>query len=155
MWFKYRLDSMGSNLHLIKGIQHQAMTPSLMETNEILSLIEMSFQKKTEINYFLSNCDTYVLFDQVNRNQVLALVQVEFETSHQYWLQHVCTHPNYRNQGLMKRLLKHIIADVRFRYPKIKYLVLEVSRNAKIARYLYQSLGFKSKTNHKFKLKYN
>lgn len=142
---------MGFQLHLIKGIKHVAMTPSQSEVNTILSLIEMTFDKKTEINYFLSNCDTYVLCDQ---EQVIALVQVEFETSHQYWLQHVCTHPSYRHQGVMTRLLKHIISDIRFRYPRIKCLALEVSRNAKIARRLYRSLGFQTKTDHKYQLKY-
>ncbi len=123
---------------------------TLQQINSISMLIELCFGKKIEIRYFLSNCETYVLS---NSKDLIALVQVECETSRRYWLQHVCTHPNYRNQGHMKRLLSHIMTDLPHQHPRIRHLRLEVSKSAKVARYLYCSQGFKPKRSH-MKYKY-
>ena len=111
----------------------------------ILRLVELCFHKKTKINYLLQNCDTYVLS---NQTAIVALVQVEFETQRRYWLQHVCTHPDYRNQGYMKQLLIKVMADLPQKYPRIRRLHLEVIKSAIIAKHLYQSLGFKAKGHH-------
>jgi ribosomal protein S18 acetylase RimI-like enzyme len=144
---------MSFDLKVIRGIKCQPSSElSSQQINSLLELIHLCFQKQIKIGYLLSNCDTYILCTQ---SQTIACVQVEFETSRRHWLQHVCTHPLYRNQGRMKHLLGIVIAETGKRYHKVHQLCLAVHPRAVIAQGLYFSLGFKKRRRHANEMKYN
>ena len=140
---------------VIKHIRNKTIMKAEI-SHQINDIIFQCFYKKIDtqgIDYFLSNCDTYIMFQNM---KIIALVQVEYETSRRFWLQHVCTHPTYRRRGYMKLLLSYVLLDIKIRYPKLKEVRLEVEKDLKGAQKLYKLIGFQLKkwTHHRTAIMY-
>ncbi len=133
-----------NGIYIIKGINTHINSSQITSEyqTQIQHLIQLCFRKEIKINEFLRSCDTYLL---INNDVILALVQVEIETSRRFWLQHVCVHPNYQRQGYMTKLLKLVVDTLKFRHPKCHQLKLDVNKHLHGAYKLYRKCGFKVK----------
>ncbi|MCI9093226.1 MAG: GNAT family N-acetyltransferase [Coprobacillus sp.] len=115
------------SLHPIKMIHKYKITeksfkiqqPSDEEKQQIIDLWKICFQDETEksTNYYFNNLyhkeNTYVL---KQKNKIISVLQIVPMTIHLqnqnqqcYFILGVCTHPLYQGQGVMKKLLNHVL----------------------------------------------
>ncbi len=115
------------SLHPIKMIHKYKITeksfkiqqPSDEEKQRIIDLWKICFQDETEksTNYYFNNLyhkeNTYVL---KQKNKIISVLQIVPMTIHLqnqnqqcYFILGVCTHPLYQGQGVMKKLLNHVL----------------------------------------------
>ncbi len=115
------------SLHPIKMIHKYKITeksfmiqqPSDEEKQQIIDLWKICFQDETEksTNYYFNNLyhkeNTYVLKQKNKIISVLQIVPMIIHLQNQnqqcYFILGVCTHPLYQGQGVMKKLLNHIL----------------------------------------------
>ncbi len=115
------------SLHPIKMIHKYKITEKSFkiqqssdeEKQQIIDLWKICFQDETEksTNYYFNNLyhkeNTYVL---KQKNKIISVLQIVPMTIHLqnqnqqcYFILGVCTHPLYQGQGVMKKLLNHVL----------------------------------------------
>lgn len=115
----------------------------LEDLNEVLEIEVLAFSTPWSRNSFLyellENERAFYLTAKNEYGRVLGYVGmwIVFDEGH---ITNLATHPQYRRQGVARKLMNELIAASKER--GVRYLTLEVRRTNNAAQELYQKLGF-------------
>lgn len=115
----------------------------LEDLNEVLEIEVLAFSTPWSRNSFLyellENERAFYLTAKNEYGRVLGYVGmwIVFDEGH---ITNLATHPQYRRQGVARKLMNELIAASKER--GVRYLTLEVRRTNNVAQELYQKLGF-------------
>lgn len=115
----------------------------LEDLNEVLEIEVLAFSTPWSRNSFLyellENERAFYLTAKNEYGRVLGYVGmwIVFDEGH---ITNLATHPQYRRQGVARKLMNELIAASKER--GVRYLTLEVRRTNNEAQELYQKLGF-------------
>lgn len=120
------------------------VTPMTLEDlNEVLEIEVLAFSTPWSRNSFLyellENERAFYLTAKNEHGRVMGYVGmwIVFDEGH---ITNLATHPQYRRQGVARRLMDQLISESKER--GVRYLTLEVRRTNSEAQELYQKLGF-------------
>lgn len=115
----------------------------LEDLNEVLEIEVLAFSTPWSRNSFLyellENERAFYLTAKNEYGRVLGYVGmwIVFDEGH---ITNLATHPQYRRQGVARKLMNELIVASKER--GVRYLTLEVRRTNNEAQELYQKLGF-------------
>ena len=115
----------------------------LEDLNEVLEIEVLAFATPWSRNSFLyellENERAFYLTAKNEYGRVIGYVGmwIVFDEGH---ITNLATHPQYRRQGVARKLMNELIAVSKER--GVRYLTLEVRRTNNEAQELYQKLGF-------------
>ncbi len=115
----------------------------LEDLNEVLAIEALAFSTPWSRNSFLyellENERAFYLTAKNEYGRIMGYVGmwVVFDEGH---ITNLATHPQYRRQGVARRLMDQLIAASKER--GVRYLTLEVRRTNSEAQELYQKMGF-------------
>lgn len=116
---------------------------TLEDLNEVLEIEVLAFSTPWSRNSFLyeliENERAFYLTAKNEYGRIMGYVGmwIVFDEGH---ITNLATHPQYRRQGVARKLMDELIAASKER--GIRYLTLEVRRTNNEAQELYQKLGF-------------
>lgn len=120
------------------------VAPMILEDlNEVLEIEALAFSTPWSRNSFLyellENERAFYLTAKNEYGRVMGYVGmwIVFDEGH---ITNLATHPQYRRQGVARKLMYELIAASKER--GVRYLTLEVRRTNSEAQELYQKLGF-------------